>query len=577
MPVTHLATQLTATYTRCIAELQPRSTVIGSEVLPKLPTITIVGAAGAVAMEMTPKTHLLGGSYHKHDLQMLLELGRPAPFGWGSDTVVGESFRLCKEVPASQVTFSACGPRASSWETIIRGMVVTVAATLTPGEDLDFEFYKLLCYQPGGLFDTHADTQRGENHIGTLVVTLPTAHAGGELALEFGDAQSIYRSSECEQVSFCGFLADVQHRVARVTDGIMLRLTYNLHRRQSPALLPETPAGPRSAATSFVSAITRALLMPNTVISTDPDDLAEDYASKDRLRGNALALRIPAGSGQVGVWPEPGGRSYTGRYENCSPAWEGGPCPSAWQGCAASDSRLESKSRPWGGNFIGMSLEHPYTANVCTPEHLKGRDRQMYRLLAQRGLRVDICRVSFHSFGDDEVFDRTGARAVLEAQENASYVESDEDEWGGYPEEERTVENCKAEGVRPKRREQLAYEMLDFVVEHNPDWCRMARGSAIALCMANRRAATTVPVLPDLVLRLILEMLLASAPSSSAWDGLFCAERHFLPLPVNDHDAAWYDWQIETEMKDGCWETHCNMYRLYGFIVSLDPSGALPY
>ena len=57
---------------------------------------------------------------------------------------------------------------ASSWETIIRGMVVTVAATLTPGEDLDFEFYKLLCYQPGGFFDTHADTQRGENHIGTL-------------------------------------------------------------------------------------------------------------------------------------------------------------------------------------------------------------------------------------------------------------------------------------------------------------------------------------------------------------------------------------------------------------------------
>ena len=52
-------------------------------------------------------------------------------------------------------------------------------------------------------------------------MTFPTAHAGGELALEFGDAQSIYRSSECEQVSFCGFLTDVQHRVARVTDGIM--------------------------------------------------------------------------------------------------------------------------------------------------------------------------------------------------------------------------------------------------------------------------------------------------------------------------------------------------------------------
>ena len=72
----------------------------------------------------------------------------------------------------------------------------------------------------------------------------------------------------------------------------------------------------------------------------------------------------------------------------------------------------------------------------------------MYGLLAQRGLRVDICRVSFSTQnGNDAVFDRTGARAILEAQENAGYVE---DGWGGYPEEERTVENCKAEGVRPK-------------------------------------------------------------------------------------------------------------------------------
>ena len=174
-----------------------------------------------------------------------------------------------------------------------------------------------------------------------------TAHAGGELVLEFGDAQSIYRSSECEQVSFCGFLTDVQHRVARVADGIMLRLTYDLHRRQSPALLPETPAGPRSAATSFVSAITRALLMPNAVISTDPYDLAEDYASKDRLRGNALALRIPAGSGQVGVFkkPDPGG----GGYHNCSPAWEDGPCPRAWQGLRGSrqPARINEPAVGW--------------------------------------------------------------------------------------------------------------------------------------------------------------------------------------------------------------------------------------
>ena len=118
--------------------------------------------------------------------------------------------------------------------------------------------------------------------------------------------------------------------------------------------------------------------------------------------------------------------------------------------------------------------------------------------------------------------------------------------------------------------------MLDFFVEHNPDWCRMARGSAIALCMANRRAATTVPVLPDLVLRLILEMLLASSPSSSSSAGVFCARPHFLPFPVNDHDAAWHDWEIEMDGKDGS-ESHCNMYRLYGFIVSLDPSGVLPY
>ena len=63
--------------------------------------------------------------------------------------------------------------------------------------------------------------------VGTLVVSLPSAHTGGELVVEHGGESVTYRTSK-EDLSFVAFYADCRHQVRPVKSGYRVTLTLNL-------------------------------------------------------------------------------------------------------------------------------------------------------------------------------------------------------------------------------------------------------------------------------------------------------------------------------------------------------------
>jgi hypothetical protein len=63
--------------------------------------------------------------------------------------------------------------------------------------------------------------------VGTLVVTLPSSYAGGELMVGHNEEWKVYRGSKTA-LSLVAFYADCRHEVLKVESGYRITLTYNL-------------------------------------------------------------------------------------------------------------------------------------------------------------------------------------------------------------------------------------------------------------------------------------------------------------------------------------------------------------
>lgn len=99
------------------------------------------------------------------------------------------------------------------------------------------ELYKLNVYSaPNGKFKLHVDTPRSKDQIGSLVVSLPSAHKGGHLTISNAGAASqsvVFDWSTTDEttpaeVKWAAFYSDCEHEVHEVTSGHRITLTYNL-------------------------------------------------------------------------------------------------------------------------------------------------------------------------------------------------------------------------------------------------------------------------------------------------------------------------------------------------------------
>ncbi|KAF9483538.1 hypothetical protein BDN70DRAFT_289522 [Pholiota conissans] len=167
-------------------------------------------------------------------LKALADACSPASFGRNQENVLDENYRKAGKMDAADLC-----TQFSPWNS---GVLKTVVDSLFRSNnksiaDVEVELYKLNVYGPGSFFKPHVDTPRSDTMFGSLVVVLPTPHAGGSLSFRhlgieyvFDSAASVAdSSSDTPHAAFAAFFSDVEHEVAEVTSGYRVTLTYNLY------------------------------------------------------------------------------------------------------------------------------------------------------------------------------------------------------------------------------------------------------------------------------------------------------------------------------------------------------------
>jgi hypothetical protein len=154
----------------------------------------------------------------------LIAVAQPAMFGRGEQTLTDTSVRDTWEIRPDLVTLS--GP---AWEATLGAVLdgVRDELGLPPTMKLRAGLHAMLVYGRGQFFLPHQDSEKDDAMVGTLVVSLPSAHTGGELVVEHGGQSVTYRVPR-EELSFVAFYADCRHEIKPVKSGYRVTLTFNL-------------------------------------------------------------------------------------------------------------------------------------------------------------------------------------------------------------------------------------------------------------------------------------------------------------------------------------------------------------
>src|SRR6266851_5406152 len=154
----------------------------------------------------------------------LLGLGQPARFGRGEETLSDPDVRDTWEIPKHLV-------RAEWNDATLKVILATVKEELglPNAAELTADLHSLLVYETNQHFLAHQDSEKDDSMVGTLVVTLPSSYAGGELMVGHNEEWKAYRGSKTA-LSLVAFYADCRHEVLKVTSGYRITLTYNLLR-----------------------------------------------------------------------------------------------------------------------------------------------------------------------------------------------------------------------------------------------------------------------------------------------------------------------------------------------------------
>ena len=149
-----------------------------------------------------------------------------APYGRGEETILDESVRKVWQLAPENVRIGG-----KSWAVNFANILNRVAAGLgCEGIAVSAELYKLLVYDTGGFFLPHRDTEKVAGMFGTLIVSLPCVHRGGELVIRHAGREVTVDMSEADfsEVSFAAFYADCEHELRPIADGSRVCLVFNL-------------------------------------------------------------------------------------------------------------------------------------------------------------------------------------------------------------------------------------------------------------------------------------------------------------------------------------------------------------
>ena len=187
-----------------------------------------VGTIGALSFPIPPG-----------QAEALIAEATRAPYGRGQETIVDRSVRDCWQIAADRVDVAG-GAWSETFGDILRR---TTEGLGCPADAVSAVLYKLLIYEPGGFFAPHRDTEKIDGMVATLVISLPTAGAGGALAIRHRGRETVVdtRTEEPSELVHAAFYGDCEHEILPVTEGHRVCLVYNLVLTGDKAIPTEAP------------------------------------------------------------------------------------------------------------------------------------------------------------------------------------------------------------------------------------------------------------------------------------------------------------------------------------------------
>ncbi|KAI1384813.1 uncharacterized protein F4822DRAFT_374042 [Hypoxylon trugodes] len=160
---------------------------------------------------------------------------QPASFGYKGKDILDNNYRKATKLDCSAFSTDFCPYTLGIIDTIAQ-VLLPNAADRESRTGVRAELYKLNFYSaPSGFFKAHVDTPRSEAQFGSLVVSLPCHHEGGQLVVRHAGHSTTYdwstskTKTETAQCQWAAFYSDCEHEVLELTEGHRLTLTYNLY------------------------------------------------------------------------------------------------------------------------------------------------------------------------------------------------------------------------------------------------------------------------------------------------------------------------------------------------------------
>ncbi len=190
------------------------------------PPLLRVAGVGPIALPLLPS-----------QAAQLIAAAERAPYGRGEETLIDTAVRRTWQIGADKVDI-----QGKHWAAGLDQLAQRVSLGLGVGAEVVPELYKLLVYDEGSFFVSHRDSEKSAGMFATLIIALPSEHAGGELVVRHGsrEVRLDLRSSDPAEAAYAAFYADCVHEVLPVTSGCRLALVYNLLRR-GPGKAPRPP------------------------------------------------------------------------------------------------------------------------------------------------------------------------------------------------------------------------------------------------------------------------------------------------------------------------------------------------
>lgn len=163
----------------------------------------------------------------------LLAHSELAPFGDGFTTRVDPGVRNVQRVTGREaIAVAGFDPAA---------VLPEIEARLSSTVHLSARLTDVLVYTAGGKFVRHRDTPYTRDLVGTLIVGLPIAHAGGAFVVDDGSEKRSYDWGAPiaeHTVRWAALFSDVDHEVCEVTAGARVTLVYALDSTSVPRPAP---------------------------------------------------------------------------------------------------------------------------------------------------------------------------------------------------------------------------------------------------------------------------------------------------------------------------------------------------